>query len=203
MVSAPGILIAMRAAGLLLTGGASRRMGRDKATLTLTPPGESLAGRTARLLAAVTYPAFEVGPGHSQLPAIAEGQPGAGPLAAVAAGRRALCAFGWTGAAVVVATDLPRLTVDLLSWLVEHPAPGSVIPVVQDVPQTLCARYAAADLERAVALVDAGRRSLRDLLNGSDALLAGPEEWEPAAGDPAALFDVDTPADLAQLGAHR
>ncbi|HTT90755.1 MAG TPA: hypothetical protein VMF65_14475 [Acidimicrobiales bacterium] len=46
----------------------------------------------------------------------------------------------------------------------------------------------------------ARRRSLRDLLNGGDALLVGPEEWEPAAGDPAALFDVDTPADLAQLG---
>ena len=74
----------------------------------------------------------------------------------------------------MVATDLPRLTVNLLSWLVEHPAPGSVIPVAAGVPQTLCARYAAADLDRALALANAGRRSLRDLLNGSDALLVGP-----------------------------
>ena len=34
--------------GLVLTGGASRRMGRDKAALTLA--GESLLERTVRLL---------------------------------------------------------------------------------------------------------------------------------------------------------
>jgi molybdopterin-guanine dinucleotide biosynthesis protein A len=190
----------MPAAGLLLTGGASRRMGRDKAALPIADTGESLAGRTARLLAAATSPALEIGPGYTSLPAIVEIERGGGPLVAIAAGRRELAARGWDGPAVVVATDLPHLTLDLLSWLVEHPSRASVVPVALGVPQPLCARYTPRDLDRAVVLAALGRRSLRDLLDGTDALLVGPEEWQPAAGNPDALVDVDTPADLTRLG---
>ncbi len=175
-------------------------MGRDKAALAASGTGESLAGRTARLLAAVTAPTLEIGPGHSNLAAIVEDQRGAGPLVAVAVGGRELCARGWFGPAVVVATDLPRLTGALLSWLANHPSTRAIVPVAHGIPQPLCARYPAADLERAVELVRLGRRSLRDLLDGSNALLVGPDEWEAAAGDPDALTDVDTPEDLIRLG---
>ena len=58
----------MTPAGILLTGGASRRMGTDKATIVVG--GETLARRTARLLSAVCDPAVEVGPGASDLPAV-------------------------------------------------------------------------------------------------------------------------------------
>jgi molybdopterin-guanine dinucleotide biosynthesis protein A len=190
---------AMPAAGLLLTGGASRRMGQDKAALAATDTGESLAGRTARMLGAVTSLALEIGPGFTDLPAIVEVQRGGGPLVAVAAGRGELCRRGWDGPAVVVATDLPRLTRALLTWLAEHPSRASVVPVALGVPQPLCARYSARDLDRAVVLAAMGRRAMRDLLEGTDALLVGPEEWQPAAGDLAALDDVNTPADLDRL----
>jgi molybdenum cofactor guanylyltransferase len=193
----------MPAAGLLLTGGASRRMGRDKAALPAFDGEDSLAGRTARLLASATHPCFEVGPGHSHLPAVVEDPPGGGPLAAVAAGQQFLAAAGWSGPALVVATDLPCLTGGLLSWLSEHPSARSVVPVFDEVAQTLCARYAAADLALARELVAGGRRSMRDLLDRIDPLLAGPELWVAAAGDPEALIDVDTPADLARLRAAR
>jgi molybdopterin-guanine dinucleotide biosynthesis protein A len=193
----------MHAAGLLLTGGASRRMGTDKATLAVMAGDEPLARRTARHLAATTSPTFEVGPGHSQLPPVTEDPPGGGPLAAMAAGHRQLRVAGWTGPVVVVATDLPRLTRSLLAWLADHPSARSVIPVADGVPQTLCARYSADDLELAVGLVAAGKRSMRDLLERIDARLAGPEVWTPAAGDPDALVDVDTPSDLARLHARR
>ncbi len=188
----------MPAAGLLLTGGASRRMGQDKAALRAIETGESLAGRTARLLAAVTSPALEIGPGFTDLPAIVEAQRGEGPLVAIAAGRGELCRRGWDGPALVVATDLPRLTLELLSWLVEYPSPTSVVPVALGIPQPLFARYSAADLDRAVVLSATGRRSMRDLLDGADALLVGPEQWQPAARNPDALDDVDTPAELAR-----
>jgi molybdopterin-guanine dinucleotide biosynthesis protein A len=128
-----------------------------------------------------------------------EDPPGGGPLLALAAGARRLRDLGWTGSAVVVATDLPLLTRGILAWLAGHPSWRSVVPVLGGVPQTLCARYAPRDLDRAVELAAAGRRALRDLLDGSDALLAGPEVWGPAAGDPDALFDVDTPEDLARV----
>jgi molybdopterin-guanine dinucleotide biosynthesis protein A len=193
----------MPAAGLLLTGGASRRMGRDKAALPAIDGEDSLADRTARLLASTTHPCFEVGPGHSHLPTVLEDPPGGGPLAAVAAGQQRLAAVNWSGPALVVATDLPRLTGGLLAWLSEHPSARSVVPVLDDIPQTLCARYAAHDLALARGLVAGGQRSMRDLLERIDPLLAGPELWAPAAGDPEALVDVDTPADLARLRAAR
>lgn len=57
-------------AGLLLTGGASRRMGADKALLEIG--GRRLADRGASVLAAVCHPVLEVGPGVSGLPAVRE-----------------------------------------------------------------------------------------------------------------------------------
>ena len=147
---------AMPAAGLLLTGGASRRMGQDKAALAATGTGETLAGRTARMLGAVTSLALEIGPGSQRPAGVVEVQRGGGPLAAVAAGRRELCRRGWDGPAVVVATDLPRLTPALLTWLAEHPSRASVVPVALGVPQPLCARYSARDLDRAVVLAGHG-----------------------------------------------
>ena len=46
-----------------MTGGASRRLGRDKATLMYQ--GETLAVRAARVLSEVCDPVIEVGPGVS------------------------------------------------------------------------------------------------------------------------------------------
>jgi molybdopterin-guanine dinucleotide biosynthesis protein A len=196
----------MPAAALLLTGGASRRMGRAKAALMVAGDepsgagaGQSLAGRTARLLLGVASPVVEVGPGYTSLPAVIEEPPGGGPLAAVAAGHQALLHAGWTGPALVVATDLPRLTAGLLAWLADHPSPGSVVPAAGGFPQPLCARYSAADLALSAVLAAGGRRSMRDLLAGIDALVVGADEWATAAGTPDALADVDTPADLARL----
>jgi molybdopterin-guanine dinucleotide biosynthesis protein A len=191
----------MGVAGLLLTGGASRRLGQDKGTLVLDGAQESLARRTARLLAEVAQPVLEVGPGHSGLPAVLEDPPGAGPLVALAAGARELRAQGWTGPTVVLATDLPRLTRKFLAWLAAYPTTGSVIPVVDGHPQTLCARYAAPDLDVAVELAARGRRALRELLPHLDALFADPALWEKAAGAPDVMADIDTPLDLARLRA--
>jgi molybdopterin-guanine dinucleotide biosynthesis protein A len=191
----------MGVAGLLLTGGASRRLGQDKATLVLAGATESLACRTAALLAEVAQPALEVGPGYSALPAVREEPPGAGPLVALAAGAVRLRALGWAGPAVVLATDLPRLTRGFLAWLANHPSERSVVPVVDGVPQTLCARYAPRDLDLAVELAASGRCAVRDLLHRVDARLAGPAVWGRAAGDPDALRDIDTPSDLGRLSA--
>lgn len=173
-------------------------MGRDKATLRVG--GETLARRSAALLSGVCRPALEVGPGHSGLEVVEEDNPGCGPLAALSAARRALCAAGFHGPALVLATDLPRLSSGLLAWLVDHPTPLSVVPVVGDRPQLLCARWSAADLDRAVRLVGAGRRSMTELLDGSGAVLAGPEQWAGPAGGAGVLDDADTPEDLARLG---
>jgi molybdopterin-guanine dinucleotide biosynthesis protein A len=189
-----------RPAALLLTGGTSRRMGRDKATLVVG--GVALAERTAALLGRVAAPILEVGPGYTGLVRVQESPPGGGPLCALAAGWSGLKELEWPESAgvLVVATDLPRLTAGLLALLASYPGPGAVVPLDREGhSQPLCARYPTAALGLAAELVGAGQRSLRALLAGVEPAWLTPSVWQPAAGDPDALRDVDTPADLAAL----
>lgn len=183
-------------AGLLLTGGASRRMGTDKAALVVD--GRPLAVRLADLLgAACGGPVLEVGPGRSGLPWLIEDPAGAGPLVAVAAGAAALRARGWHGAVLVLACDLPLLTPQALGLLATWPGDASVVPVVGGRSQPLCARWSAAGLAAAEERAAGGQRSLRGLPGPGTRRLAA-AEW--GAVDGAATFsDVDTPEDLAML----
>jgi molybdopterin-guanine dinucleotide biosynthesis protein A len=188
----------MDVAALLLTGGRSRRMGRDKAILVVG--GQTLAGRTATLLAsAATGPVIEVGAGVSGLPLMIDDRPRVGPLGAVASGRTELRRLGWSGAALVVATDLPRLDAAFLRWLAGHPFDGSVVPVADGQPQWLCARYDPTALDAAEGLVGAGRSALRELGAVGAALLVDEASWSGVAA-PGILADVDQPADLVRLG---
>ncbi|MBW3548813.1 MAG: NTP transferase domain-containing protein [Actinobacteria bacterium] len=177
-------------AGLLLTGGASRRMGVDKASLRVD--GVPLARRTAGVLAAVVAPLLEVGPGRTTLPAIEETPAGEGPLAAAAAGFRALADLGHVGPVMVVATDLPRLSVPVVQALAAHPSAGSVVPLVAGRPQWLAARWSPPAVERAPALVRQGERRMQ--------ALADDVEWLDGCQWVDDLTDVDTPADLRDAG---
>lgn len=191
-------------AGVLLTGGASRRMGSDKASLLAAagrgPGAETLAKRNGRLLAGACHPCVEVGPGRSGLDAIVEDPPGAGPLVALAAAGGELRRRGWLGPALVVATDLPALAGPALGWLACYPSPGSVVPVTRpgDVPQPLCARWSGADLALASRLVAAGARAMRDLVGVAGPALAAADG--PGAPGSAAFADADTPGQARALG---
>jgi molybdopterin-guanine dinucleotide biosynthesis protein A len=179
-------------AGLLLTGGRSRRMGFDKALIRIGD--RTLAQRTGTILTTVCPFVLEVGPGYSDLPVVHEPQPGQGPLVAIAAGWEALKGTEWEGPAIVVATDLPLLSEALLRWLADHPAAGTLVPLVDGQAQPLCARYFPAELEKAAALAAAGGRSVMALAEG-----AGVTRVD-AGVLSAELQDVDTPADLHRLG---
>ncbi len=193
-------MAAPRVAALLLTGGASRRMGRDKAALVVD--GDRLADRTAALLCQVGRPVVEVGPGYTSLPCTCEDPPGSGPLAAVAAGG------DWLGCrsdpTLVLATDLPRLTLEFLHRLIDYPAPGPEYCVVpRDAAgraQPLCARYSPAALARATELVAAGHRSMNALLQVVAVTWLDPVRPDDVLADDV-LADIDTPADWAALEA--
>jgi molybdopterin-guanine dinucleotide biosynthesis protein A len=181
-------------AGLLLTGGSSRRMGRDKAALTIG--GVRLVDRAQAVLAAVCYPVLEVGPGWSSLDAVREEPPGAGPLAAVAAGGAALRSRGHPGPALVLAVDLPNVDEPLLRFLADFPGQTTVVPFVGGHPQPLCARYAADALAAAGTLAAEGETSMRALLGSlPEVQWAGPRMWGSVATE-TAFLDVDTPEDL-------
>lgn len=180
-------------AGVLLTGGASRRMGTDKATLLVN--GETLAVRAARVLSAACDPVIEVGAGVSGLPAVREEPPGAGPLAALLAGVGAL---GDPPSVVLLGCDLPFVEAPLLRLLLERAGSGTVIPIVAGRSQYACARYGPAALDEAYAALRSGDRSLRAIA-GSDCEFLSESEWG-AVASAQAFADVDTPEDLRRLG---
>jgi len=187
-----------RVAGILLTGGASRRMGRDKAGL-VDGDGATLAARLGAVLASVCEPTVEVGPGRSGLRAVPDERPGEGPLAACVSGWHALGAAGHRGFVAVLAVDLPSMTAAALGVVVAHPDPSSVVPVVDGRPQPLAARWTDAALAEADRLVTSGERSMAALLE----VVPWTALREPAfaaVGGVAAFDDVDTPDDLARHG---
>ncbi len=184
-------------AGILLTGGASRRMGTDKATLVIG--GETCARRVARLLARVASVALEVGPGHSGLPRVAEPRPGRGPLVALAQAAAQLSRAGHSGPALLLACDLPLLSEELLRLLAGWPGDTTVVPVVAGRAQPLCARLSPAALADAPALAAAGRQSMTALLESHVVTWLQEDAWGHVASE-ATFADLDTPSDLDRLG---
>jgi molybdenum cofactor guanylyltransferase len=139
--------------GVVLAGGSSRRMGRDKTLLAAG--GESLPAAAARRLAAVCAEVAVADRGRGLLPGLpslpdGEGRgPAAGILGAAAAypGRRLL----------VLACDLPRVPEDLLAALARPPEPDWTVPRWREGVEPLCALYGPA------ALAALGQRVARGL----------------------------------------
>src|SRR5215213_9916971 len=112
------------AAAAVLAGGASRRMGRDKATLAVG--GVALAAGVLAAAAEVADPVVLVAPqGHPArgLGARVVTDPGEGPLAALAAALAAL----ETDHVLVLAGDHPGLAVELLAQLVALAPRGEAV----------------------------------------------------------------------------
>ena len=186
-----------RVGGLLLTGGSSRRMGRDKASLAFDHL--TLAEHAAAVLTAVCSPCVEIGPGRSPLPSIQEVPPGAGPLAALAAGGHALrIEFQYQGPVVVLACDMPGVTPELLALIAAADTEDSVIPEAEGRLQPLCARYSPMALATADRLVESGERSMQSLLAAVPFRRLAEADWAGVAR-PDAFRDLDSPDDLATL----
>jgi molybdenum cofactor guanylyltransferase len=164
---------------VLLNGGRSRRMGRDKATLEVE--GRALGLRPVEALGALVAEVVVAGrpvPGL-EARAVADAVPGAGPLAGVVAGLRAVR----TPLAVAVACDMPTLVpavVDiLLARLRAEPdllAACCAGPTgIEPLPLALRAR---AEAPLGVAL-DRGERALRDALAGLPVAIVPESGWRP------------------------
>ena len=189
-------------AGALLLGGASERMGSDKAALELA--GEPAARRTARLLATLFEEVLLVG---GKPP---DGTPGR--RVADPAGPR--CALrGLVGAleaaraerVLVVATDLPGLTADLLLALVALPEADVVVPRTPgDGLEPLCALYRRESvLPLARARLDAGELALHGLIGALAATTTlGGRTLAAIDPDGAALANANTPEDWARARAR-
>lgn len=138
----------MNPAGAVLAGGASRRMGVDKAYLAVA--GLAMIERVAGAMrAAGVDPVVAIGgdPGRNLdcgLTTIADGWPGQGPLGGI------LTALAWSPApfVVVAACDLPSLDPQTFRAILEHPDDDAdVVAAGAGRPEPLCARWRVATCE--------------------------------------------------------
>lgn len=182
--------------GVVLAGGRSSRMGRDKATL---PWGG------ATMLDAVVAALREALP-HVIVVAAAEQSvqvdavlvrdpvPGQGPLRGMATGLAAAAEAGhdW---ALVAATDIPLLSAEVLGRLLSSDLDCDVVLATADGrDQPLVALYRTSLSSGMASAVDAGARRVSDFL--ADLRV----RRVPVAAGP--LLNVNTPEDLARaLGA--
>jgi molybdopterin-guanine dinucleotide biosynthesis protein A len=154
------------AAGFVLVGGRSSRMGRDKALLPYR--GTALATHIADAVAAAAGSATLVGDPdrYSTLgyPVIPDRRPGLGPLGGIEASLAANLAE-WN---LILACDMPEVEADFLASLIAAAAENRADCVIPDTgrPQPLCAVYHARCREAVTAALDAGIRRVHDALRG-------------------------------------
>jgi molybdenum cofactor guanylyltransferase len=185
-------------AAAVLAGGASRRMGRDKATLAVG--GARLGEIVLAAAARVAHPVVLVAPeGHParRLAARVVADPGRGPLAAVAAALEALDA----GHVLVLAADHPGLRVELLAHLAGLAGRGEAVacrrgPRLEPLV-AVYERLPALAAARARLASEPGDRSLLGLLAGLRTVVLEEPAWRPLDPDGRSFVDLDDPTDLA------
>jgi molybdopterin-guanine dinucleotide biosynthesis protein A len=195
-VSSPSAAAAPLAA-LVLAGGRSTRMQRDKAALAYD--GEPQLARVFRQVRAVVPDAFvSVRPDQAEdplrigFPQVVDGADGAGPVAGILAAFAARPEHAW----LVVAVDLPLLDEATLARLIAARDPAQLatayVSAHDGLPEPLCTIWEPASAAPLRAFVAGGRTCPRKFLITHGAKLV------PLA-DAAALDNVNTPDEYADV----
>jgi len=181
--------------GVVLAGGASRRMGSDKAFVEVQ--GRSMLDRTTATVAAVADLVIVAGRKEALLGFRAVPDPVDGPVGPLAGLSAALLDAAETGAAAVllVAVDQAFVRRETLGHLVAEFDGRAVVPQADGVRQVTCAVYPSTWRDEVAAELAAGG-SLQSLLDRMNHRAVPPEEWSDWGEDGRSWFSVDTPAAL-------
>lgn len=174
-------------------------MGQDKARLSLG--GLTLAGRLASLLSDLFEEVLLIG---GDPPGDAPGRRVSDPPGPSCALRGLVGALRAASAerVVVLATDLPLVTPDLLLALVAYPEADAVVPRPAEGPQPLCALYRREPvLAAAQARLESGELALRGVLDDVSVHFLEPESLAALDAAGQALWNLNTPEDLARARA--
>jgi molybdopterin-guanine dinucleotide biosynthesis protein A len=183
--------------GLVLSGGASKRMGTDKALLERHGEPQLLA--TFRLLASQVESCFvsmrrdqSDEPLRAGLPGICDDEEGIGAAAGLLAAHARYPDAAW----LVLACDMPWLQPSTIEALISardgrHAAIAYRSPV-DGLPEPLCALWEPRALDRLSDFVRTGKSRLRDVLQADDTLLLP----SPAEG---VLDNINTPDELEKM----
>lgn len=162
--------------GLVLAGGASTRMKRDKAALAYHgKPQVQWAYDLLSEFCAATFvsvrPDQRDEPTRATLPQIVDRQPGIGPIAGITAALAEHPKAAW----LVVACDLPFITAQTLQNLIALRDPQRVATAYRSnhdsLPEPLCAIWEPSAREPLQAYLATGKQCPRKFLINSNALL--------------------------------
>jgi molybdopterin-guanine dinucleotide biosynthesis protein A len=181
--------------GLVLAGGESRRMGRDKALLVRD--GHSQLAHIAALLEGITERVYvssrqdqQGDPERSRFENIVDRYEGIGPIAGILSAMDAQPNADW----LVVACDLPNIDEATLSFLIENSNTKQPFTAFKSnfdgLPEPLCALYRCGSDAIIRRFVEDGIVCPRRILIRSDTLLL-------EQPNPNALDNINTPDDLA------
>jgi molybdopterin-guanine dinucleotide biosynthesis protein A len=187
---------------VILAGGQSRRMGRDKAQISLG--GASWLERTARLAHESAPAVCVVGrtrPENWPLEGtvfLEDAAPGLGPLGGLLAALRWASERNPSGGVLALACDMPALSAEAVRWIVDEAAlrcPARGLAVVNGGRvEPLFSIYGVANLPLVEQRLSEQRLSLAGLIEDAEF-----EKVEVRADIAAQLRNVNTPQDLEDL----
>ncbi len=181
---------------IVLCGGLSTRMGREKASLPFH--GETLLARVVRIVAPLVDEVLVVARDGQVLPTdlpapirvVRDETPGAGPLAGIAAG----LAAARRGLVFATACDAPLLEPALVRLLFERAASAdAAVAVAGGFPNPLLAVYRTSVLPHAQALLAAGLRRPVFLFDRVRTDVVGEGDVRTVDPDLRSFHDCDTP----------
>lgn len=181
--------------GLILAGGRSRRMGRDKALLERNGRSQlehmhALLGRHVPRVFVSTRPDQVEEPERSRFEQVVDRYEDLGPLAGILSALETCPDVDW----LVVACDLPNVGDDTIRHLLDNRSAAhpftAYISSHDGLPEPLCAVWRSSAIEVIRDRLDEGIRCPRKILIRSDTHLL-------AQADPRWLDNVNTPDDLA------
>jgi molybdenum cofactor guanylyltransferase len=162
--------------GLVLAGGASSRMQRDKAALEYHGrPQLDCAFDLVSQVCAATFvsvrPDQREDAARARFPQIVDRQPGIGPIAGISAALLTHPKAAW----LVVACDLPFLTEATLRHLIARRDPAKLATAYRsahdNLPEPLCAVWEPRAAEPVLQYIATGKQCPRKFLINADALL--------------------------------
>lgn len=181
--------------GLVLSGGKSRRMGRDKALLERDGQSQlafivELMGQHVERVFVSTRVDQEDEPERARYDLVVDHYEDMGPLAGILSAMDDYPDADW----LVVACDLPNIGGETLEYLLANRSPAhpftAFVSSHDRLPEPLCAVYRADSAALIRQFADDGVHCPRRILIRSDTHLL-------KQVDPASLDNVNTPGDLA------
>ena len=183
--------------GFVLAGGASRRMGWDKAKLVLG--GKSMLERQVRVLQAVSRSVAVVGPPERcqglEIRILPDEVPGCGPLGGIYSG----LLHTRTEYNLFLGCDLPFIEMRFLCWLVEralqYQTDVTVPKTREGYYQSLCAVYRRRALGTIRAVLAGGRNEVRAFFPRVHGRVIPWTETAHAGFSPRIFVNMNTPED--------